>query len=183
MNLKIQNKLKLTSDSREKYNYLRMNGEKSIKFTPESKFSTIGGSEKTSDATLHSTKESTKDFRIEFDGVTLMNKDLVHQNLHIEDKFVKCILIGDKQVGKTLLRNKLLEDFTEPSVTKNLEIKKKLIFANNKAVKLELWDTNTQILNTPITKSKLNIIILYFYNNFNNSIFQDLYWMHIYMRY
>lgn len=133
---------------------------KSIKLTPKSKFSNTGGSENTNDVTLHSTQESIRDFRIEFDGVNLMNKNLVHQNLQIEDKFVKCILIGDKQVGKTLLRHKLLEDLSEPSVTKNLEIKKKLIFANNKAIKLELWDTTTQLLNTPITKSKSYILLI-----------------------
>ncbi|MFO0515246.1 MAG: hypothetical protein ACK5YA_00165 [bacterium] len=155
MNLEIQKRLRQTSDSREKFNYLKMNGVKSIKSTPKSIFSINQSSENTSDMTLHSTQESAKDFHIEFDGISTQNKDLVNQNLHIEDKFVKCILIGDKQVGKTLLRNKLLEDKSEPSLTKNLEIKKKLIFANNKAVKLELWDTNTQLLNTPITKSKL----------------------------
>lgn len=152
MNLEIQKKLRQSSDSREKFNYLKMNGVKSIKST--SKFSLYGASENTSDMTLHSTQESTKEFHMEFEGISSQNKNLIQQNLHIEDKFVKCILIGDRQVGKTLLRNKLLEDLSEPSLTKNLEIKKKLIFANNKAIKLELWDTNTQLLNTPITKSK-----------------------------
>lgn len=153
MNLEIQNKLRLTSDSREKYNYLKLSGIKALKSTPKSKFSLNGGSENTN-TTLQSTLESTSEFQLEFEGITLQNKDLIHQNLHIEDKFVKCILIGDRQVGKTLLRNRLLEDLSEPSLTKNLEIKKKLVFANNKAVKLEIWDTNIQLLNTPITKSK-----------------------------
>jgi len=84
-------------------------------------------------------------------------EDFISQNLHIEEKFVKCILIGDKQVGKTLLRNKILEDNSEPNKTANLEIKKKLIFLQNKAVKMELWDTNVQILNSPIIQTYYKI--------------------------
>ena len=96
-------------------------------------------------------------------NVNNLDNEFISQNT-IEEKIVKIILIGDKQVGKTTLRNKLIEDFSEIFPTSTLEIKKKLIISNEKITKLEIWDTNFTLISSPIMKS----------NIFNFSLFKDL---------
>lgn len=156
MNMRIQNKIKSFSDSKEKYSYIcnnRLNKPKS-KFNSTSK-TNMSSISKFSNLTFQSTQESSNnEFNFDLQNKDAEDEEMISQNIQLEEKIVKCIIIGDKQVGKTLLRNKILEDSSDPSLTKSLEIKKKLIFIGDKAVKLELWDTNTKILNSPIIQSK-----------------------------
>jgi hypothetical protein len=83
-------------------------------------------------------------------------EEFILQNIVFEEKFIKCLIIGDKQVGKTLFRNKMI-DFNEndPKPTTMLDIKKKHFVSNNITVKVEIWDTNIAIQNSPLISSKL----------------------------
>lgn len=78
----------------------------------------------------------------------------------IEEKIIKCILIGEKQVGKSLFKNRIIEE--ECSIQPNcaLDIKKKIFNIKNTLIKLEIWDTSAQIQSSPIMQSKL-----YSFNN------------------
>lgn len=87
-------------------------------------------------------------------GVHDSAEEFVQRNLTVQEKYIKCILLGDKQVGKTMLRNKLLDENGCISPTTTLDIKKKIIFYRNSPIKLEIWDTNHQIQCSPIIQSK-----------------------------
>lgn len=91
-----------------------------------------------------------------FDSSLLNSEEeFILQNIDIEEKQIKCLLIGDKQVGKTLFRNKLIElSEKEPKPTTMLDIKKRHFLTNNTAVKIEVWDTNITIQNSPLISSK-----------------------------
>lgn len=148
MNRDIQARLHDTPDSKEKVKYSYQQKGKTL-FHSKSKFGSL-----LTESTGESQLVDQNNGRLDSKNTT-ENEELISQNLNIEEKIVKCILIGDKQTGKTLLKNKLLEETSELHPTKNLEIKKKLIFVNSKPIKLELWDTSIQILNSPILQSKL----------------------------
>ena len=112
-----------------------------------------------------SNKQSNSTFDCSYNGVVSLNieaEDFITHNIIIEEKFIKCILIGDKQVGKSLFKNKIIEEdslLSTPQPTCTLDIKKKLLYIKSTPVRFEIWDTNTQIQNSPIIQSKLN------YNN------------------
>jgi hypothetical protein len=115
-----------------------------------------------------SNKQSNSTFDCSYNGVVSLNietDDLITHNIIIEEKFIKCILIGDKQVGKSLFKNKIIEEehalISTPQPTCTLDIKKKLIYIKSTPVRFEIWDTNTQIQNSPIIQSKLHLINIY----------------------
>ena len=84
------------------------------------------------------------------------SEEFISQNFKLEEKTVKCLLLGDKHVGKTFFRNKLLEEantnITKP--TTMLEVKKKHYISGGKLIKLEVMDTNITIQNSPLLKCK-----------------------------
>jgi len=109
-------------------------------------------------------------------------------NLNIVDDVMKLIVIGEEKVGKTLFINRFFDEgntegnfnnnincnsYSQPSIeythTKSLEIKKKIVKLFGKNIRLEMWDTNTEIMANEISKG-INI-----YSN-NPSIFQNLRW-------
>lgn len=101
---------------------------------------------------LQSTNEDSKKFK-NFSGILETSEsDIIYQNI-CEDKIFKLILIGDRQTGKTLLRNKILDEISESNPTNGLEIKKRMLIHNEKTIKLEIWDTSVQILSSPIMQS------------------------------
>ena len=70
---------------------------------------------------------------------------------------IKLLLIGDKQVGKTSLKNKIIENISA-STSKIFDNKKT---ARKTKSKFEIWDTNSQIINSPIFLCKF--CFYYFY--------------------
>ena len=83
-------------------------------------------------------------------------ESFISQNLIVYDELVKLIVIGNKSVGKSLFIKKLSnEEMNGPTMT--LEINKTIVNVNNKKVKLEFFDTNTQIINSSIIKTYYKI--------------------------
>lgn len=80
--------------------------------------------------------------------------DEINSILKYEEKLVKCLLLGDKQVGKSLFKSKILDEHSVCQPTTTLEIKKKNLFLGNAPVRLEVVDTNLQIQSSPIIQSK-----------------------------
>lgn len=79
-----------------------------------------------------------------------------------EEKTYKFIILGDKQVGKSILKQRLLGETEVMSIlpTQTMDIKKRLLSYKNYIRKFEIFDTNLQTQNSPIIQSKFNIIIL-----------------------
>lgn len=68
---------------------------------------------------------------------------------------MKFILIGDKHVGKSLFKRRIMEiDQIESSISQGLDIKKRVVVFCNKSINLEIWDVNTQFHSSPIVMSK-----------------------------
>lgn len=101
----------------------------------------------------------------------------------IIERFVKVIISGDKQVGKTTLRNKLIgEDTSHCTPTNSLEIRKRVLETQRSITRFEFWDTNTQIQNSVLMKSKIylsnpieqpiskSVIFIYLYAASNQKI-------------
>jgi GTPase SAR1 family protein len=88
---------------------------------------------------------------------------LINENFYAYDKVVKIMLMGNKGVGKTSVLTSLLnllnkeknENHVKP--TMSLEIAKKIHKLKENLINLEFWDTNEQILLSPIIKSKINL--------------------------
>lgn len=85
---------------------------------------------------------------------------LVNENFYAFDKVQKIMLIGNKGVGKTTILTTLLNLISNdnkvavnPKPTTSLEISKKAYKLKNNLIRLEFWDTNEQILLSPIIKS------------------------------
>jgi GTPase SAR1 family protein len=78
-------------------------------------------------------------------------KNLIFHNVKNYDKLVKIMLIGEKEVGKTLFLNKILNKNIineKYSSTEFLNIKKINTVINNQNIKLEFWDSNVNFLNS-----------------------------------
>lgn len=95
------------------------------------------------------------------DSESTMDKSMRGFNSEIDDsqlmleQFLKIIMIGDKQVGKTTFRNKILEDLSSPcNPTYSLEIRKRLLESKRSTVRMEIWDTSSQTQNSILMKSK-----------------------------
>jgi hypothetical protein len=88
-------------------------------------------------------------------------ENLILQNLSMTDETIKLIIIGDKGVGKTILTKKLCSDdignLKKYNPTQSLEIKRFVFNTLNKIIRVELWDTNLSILNSPIIKTYFKI--------------------------
>jgi GTPase SAR1 family protein len=87
-------------------------------------------------------------------------KNLVFHNVKNYDKLVKIMIIGEKEVGKTLFLNKIInKNFINEkySSTEFLNIKKINTVINNKNVKLEFWDSNVNFLNSILIKTYYKI--------------------------
>ena len=95
---------------------------------------------------------------------TVDMEDFITQNVVREQKIIKCILVGDKQIGKTSFKAMIMgENSSENSMdninssyktTISLDISKRLFVIKKTNVKLELWDTNLTILNSMMVQSK-----------------------------
>jgi hypothetical protein len=89
-----------------------------------------------------------------------INDPILSQNILQAQSSLKILIIGDEKVGKTFFVNKLLKK-TNISYqnsknyvhTDSLEISKNIIYLVNKSVKLEVYDTNKQILESQLFKS------------------------------
>ena len=94
-------------------------------------------------------------------------ENIICQNLNFTDQSLKLIIIGDKAVGKTKFINNLCEEnvrevkinenHKEYIPTKSLEMKRFNFTSLKKLVKIELWDTNVNILASPIIKTYFKI--------------------------
>ncbi len=105
---------------------------------------------------ISSNKQSNSTFDCSNNALISLD-DEISSILKVEEKLIKCILLGDKQVGKTLFKSKILDENSVIQPTTTLDIKKKNIFINNIPVRLEVVDTNSQIQSSPIIQSKSKI--------------------------
>lgn len=91
-----------------------------------------------------------------------VTQDFIEQNVSTFDEIVKLIVIGAKNVGKSTFINKLtntpskINDVTY-SPTSSLEIKKVIKSLGNSKVKIELWDTNENIIKSSLIKTYYHI--------------------------
>ena len=88
---------------------------------------------------------------------------LLSQNIEIKDEVLKIMIIGSSMVGKTLLLSSFLDyNFDEKSYvyfpTSGMEIKKIVLKLNEKNVRIEFYDTDTNIHQKDITNSIFNLI-------------------------
>jgi GTPase SAR1 family protein len=87
-----------------------------------------------------------------------INDPILSQNILQAQETLKVFVIGDEKVGKSLFVNKILNkqinNFEFYEHTDSLSINKNLIYLVNKAVKLEIYDTNKVILESQMFKSK-----------------------------
>ena len=90
-----------------------------------------------------------------------INDPILAQNILQTNITIKILVIGDENVGKTFFVNKFLKNekiHKDYIPSESLEISKKLIYLVNKCIKLEIYDTNKKILNSPLFKSKKILI-------------------------
>lgn len=96
---------------------------------------------------------------------SILNNPILSQNVNLVDDVMKLIILGEPQVGKTLFIETTINESKYNSKlnyvhTNSLEIKKKLINLLGKKIKLELWDTNSQIIDSEIFQGKYKKVIL-----------------------
>lgn len=97
-----------------------------------------------------------------------INDPILSQNILQARSTLKIFIIGDEKVGKTYFLNKFLKkppnkDYVH---TESLEIFKNIGYLINKSVNLEIYDTNKQILDSPLFKSKtiiLSFVFIFFH--------------------
>ena len=88
--------------------------------------------------------------------------DFIEQNVNTFDEIVKLIVIGAKNVGKSTFINKLTNSPSKQndvtySPTSSLEIKKVIKSFGESKVKIELWDTNENIIKSSLIKTYYQI--------------------------
>jgi hypothetical protein len=86
----------------------------------------------------------------------LLKNPIFSQNILPTENILKIFMIGDENVGKSYFIEKFLKkDFKEIEYkkTESMEIYKNIINLINKSVKMEVYDTNKQILNSLMCKS------------------------------
>ncbi len=87
-------------------------------------------------------------------------ENIISQNLIVSDELIKLILVGDKSVGKTLFINKIMQD-NDNNIsyipTASLDIKRHLLNISDKYIRIELWDTNCNILNSGLIHTYFKI--------------------------
>jgi len=84
----------------------------------------------------------------------MYDSDEFIENFIIEENIAKFILIGDKQVGKTLLKNRIVDDISASNSQISLISKKNKVASKKNQSKFEIWDTNTELINSPFFQSK-----------------------------
>ncbi len=97
-----------------------------------------------------STKSTNKD-----SFSTILFDPILSKNIDCIDDVLKFMFVGDQYVGKSYMINKLLDDTAirnNYTHTNSFEIKKKNIKLLEKRIKLELWDTNIDIMSSEICK-------------------------------
>ena len=83
-------------------------------------------------------------------------QSILLQNLEIYEDVIKVMVLGDKCTGKSLLVSKLLNKGKQNYVpTKSLEINHRIFKLFGKFVKIELFDTCSNILTDSLIKSKI----------------------------
>lgn len=79
---------------------------------------------------------------------------LLKYNIATFDEVIKLLVIGEKNVAKSALIKKIMEDNNNNdnkcSHNASLEIKKVIKSIDNRKIQIELWDTNENILNSPL---------------------------------
>ena len=86
------------------------------------------------------------------------NISFIEQNVSLYDEMVKLLVIGEKSVGKsTLIKRITEEENDEVTPTTSFEIKKCIKSINDRKVKIELWDTNENIINSPLIQTYFRI--------------------------
>ena len=88
--------------------------------------------------------------------------DFIEQNVNTFDEIVKLIVIGAKNVGKSTFINKLTNSTSKQndvtySPTSSLDIKKVIKPLEDSKVKIELWDTNENIIKSSLIKTYYKI--------------------------
>ena len=63
---------------------------------------------------------------------------------HKKKAFVKVVLLGEMNIGKTTLINKFTQNFESSKATFGLDFKQKLISVDNTDLTMEMWDTAGQ---------------------------------------
>lgn len=76
-------------------------------------------------------------------------RSFIEQNVTSFDEIIKLIVLGQSKVGKSTFINRITGE-SDSSPTESLEIKKVIKQIDNKKVKLELWDTNENIINSSL---------------------------------
>jgi hypothetical protein len=86
----------------------------------------------------------------------IIKNPIFSQNILPTENNLKIFMIGDEKVGKSFFVEKFLkrENDIEYKKTESMEIYKNIIHLINKYVKIEVYDTNKQILNSLMLKSK-----------------------------
>ena len=94
---------------------------------------------------------------------------LINENFYAFDKIIKIMIMGSKGSGKTSFLSSILnklnncnyDNILHSKPTLSLEIRKKICKFNNSLINLELWDSNEQILLSPVIKSNYLINLAY----------------------
>jgi hypothetical protein len=86
----------------------------------------------------------------------IIKNPIFSQNILPTENNLKLFMVGDEKVGKSFFIEKFLkkENDIEYKKTESMEIYKNIIHLINKYVKIEVYDTNKQILNSLMLKSK-----------------------------
>jgi GTPase SAR1 family protein len=124
-------------------------------------------------------------------------ENIISQNLKYTDEILKFVIIGDKACGKSTFMNNICEEsasdyshltsYEKESQnhikiqsyvpTRSLEIKRYNFKSINKLVKLEFWDTNVNILSSPIIKTYYKIcngfVLICEIGNFESIMFME----------
>ncbi len=88
---------------------------------------------------------------------SILNDPILSKNINIIDEVMKFMIIGDVEVGKSYFIDKCINSNSgkKPYVpTSSFGIKKKNIRLLDKHIQIEFWDTNSEILNSEISKGR-----------------------------
>lgn len=82
-------------------------------------------------------------------------KEIISQNIDFEQEILKLMVIGNTQVGKTLIINSFMESRSNKYIPSyGLDIKKKIFKIFDKNVRIEFYDTDTNFHLENTSKSK-----------------------------
>jgi hypothetical protein len=157
--------LEILQEHRNQHPYTNKNQKLNFKFPRSLSFNTLNNIDidfellqNLEDMNLNNSSISTRNNSLN----SIFGDPILSKNINFSDEVIKFIVVGDYKVGKSFFVNKLLNDNTDPNNythTSCFEIKKKMIKLMGKSVKLELWDTNTEIINSEISTSNLDFYL------------------------